>query len=102
MMINQQLDLPFEAIEAFCEKHPIHKLSLFGSVLRDDFSPTSDVDVLVEFEPGAKITYFDLAEMQFELEDILGREVDLLTLPAISKYFRQKVLNEAMILYERK
>lgn len=100
-MINQQLDLPFAAIETFCKKHPIQKLSLFGSVLRDDFSPNSDVDVLVEFEPGAKIGYFELVEMQFELSDLIGREVDLLTPGALSRYFRQQVMNTALTIYAR-
>ena len=100
-MNNQQLDLPLEAIQAFCEKYPIRKLSLFGSVLREDFSSVSDVDVLVEFEPGAKIGYFELVEMQFELSDLLGREVDLLTPGALSQHFRQQVLDTAVALYER-
>jgi predicted nucleotidyltransferase len=76
-------------------------LSLFGSVLRDDFGPDSDVDVLIEFEPGASVTYFDLADMKFELEDLIGREVDLLTPNALSQYFRQQVIDTAVALYER-
>lgn len=100
-MINRNITLPMDAIIAFCEKYPIRKLSLFGSVLRDDFRADSDVDVLVEFLPGARISYFDMAEMQFELEDLLGRQIDLLTPKAISKYFRQKVLDTAMTVYER-
>lgn len=100
-MINQHLDVPLDKIRAFCEKYPIRKLSLFGSVLREDFNAESDVDVLVEFESGSVVTYLDMADMQFELEDILGREVDLLTPPALSKYFRQKVLDIAQVIYER-
>ncbi len=100
-MLNPNITLPMDAIIAFCERYPIRKLSLFGSVLRADFRPDSDVDVLVEFEPGARISYFDLAEMQFELEDLLGRQIDLLTPKAISKYFRQKVLDSVVLLYER-
>jgi uncharacterized protein len=101
-MINQHLDLPLDKIRAFCEKYPIRKLSLFGSVLRDDFNDESDVDVLVEFEPGAIVTYLDMADMQFELQDILMREVDLLTAEELSRYFRQKVVDTAFLLYERK
>jgi uncharacterized protein len=100
-MINAQLELPLAEITAFCQRYPIRKLSLFGSVLRDDFGPDSDVDVLIEFEPGASITYLDLAEMQLELEDLLGRHVDLLTPNALSRYFRQKVVDTALALYER-
>ncbi len=100
-MLNVHLDIPIKAIDNFCQKYPIHKLSLFGSVLRDDFRPDSDVDMIVEFEPDASITYFDLADMQFELVSILGREVDLLTPPALSPRFRQKVLESAVTIYER-
>jgi uncharacterized protein len=101
MILNKHVELPLEAIIAFCKRHPIKKLSLFGSVLRDDFGPDSDVDVLVEFEMGASIGYFELADMKFELEDVIGREVDLLTPDALSQYFRQKVLDTAVALYER-
>ncbi len=101
-MVNQHLELPLDKIRAFCEKYPIRKLSLFGSVLRDDFNDESDVDVLVEFEPGALVTYLDMADMQFELQDILGREVDLREPQELSRYFRQNVLDTAVPLYERK
>ncbi len=101
-MINPQLELPFEEIRAFCEQYPIRKLSLFGSALREDFNSESDVDVLVEFEPGAKIGYFELVEMQYALSDLIGYEVDLLTPAALSKYFRQQVLDTAMTIYDRK
>lgn len=100
-MLNIKLELPLDEIVAFCQRHPIRKLSLFGSVLRDDFGPDSDVDVLVEFEPGAKVGYFELADMMFELEDVIGRKVDLLTPAALSQYFRQKVLDTAQVIYER-
>jgi predicted nucleotidyltransferase len=100
-MINTQIDLPLDQIVAFCERYPIQKLSLFGSVLREDFGPDSDIDVLVEFEPAAKIGYFEMADMQFELETILGRPVDLLTPGALSQYFKQKVLDTAQVIYER-
>jgi predicted nucleotidyltransferase len=100
-MLNQHLEIDLDQIAAFCERHHIRKLSLFGSVLREDFRPDSDVDVLVEFESELPITYFDMADMQFELEAMLGREVDLLTPQEISRYFRQQVLNTAVLLYER-
>ncbi len=66
-MFNAQIAIPYDEIVAFCERNHIRKLSLFGSVLREDFRPDSDVDVLVEFEEGSRINYIDLAEMQFEL-----------------------------------
>ncbi|MBI5669438.1 MAG: nucleotidyltransferase family protein [Chloroflexi bacterium] len=100
-MLNPNVTLPMDAIVAFCEKYPIRRLSLFGSVLRDDFRPDSDVDVLVEFLPGARISYFDMATMEIELGTIFGRKVDLREPEELSRYFRQKVLDSAMLLYER-
>jgi len=100
-MITPHLTIPYAALRAFCERHPVRKLSLFGSVLRDDFRPDSDVDVLIEFEPGAIVTYLDLAGMRFELQDLFGRKVDLLTPNALSPYFRDRVLATAAVLYER-
>lgn len=95
-----QVDIPYEAIEALCHKYPIRKLALFGSVLRDDFRPDSDVDVLIEFELGVPVTYFDLADMQFELGQIFGRDVDIGTPDMLSKYIRNTVLNGAQVIYE--
>lgn len=86
-------------LQAFCERHPIAKLSLFGSVLRDDFGPESDVDFLVEFLPGATPGLFGLVGMENELTDQLGRKADLRTPQELSKYFRQEVLDEAVLQY---
>ena len=85
----------------FCGRHHIRKLALFGSVLRDDFTPDSDIDVLVEFEPGHTpgLAFFAIQE---ELSGILGREVDLNTYDFLSQYFRDRVVSEATVLYERK
>ena len=88
-------------IAEFCRQHHIRRLSLFGSVLREDFRPDSDVDVLVEFEPEARIGYFELFDVQQDLAALLGREVDLLTPGALSRYFRQRVLATAEVVYER-
>ncbi len=90
--------IPQERIEAFCRAHGIRRLALFGSVLRDDFRPSSDIDVLIEFQPGVR---FGLAfiRLQDELSLILGRKVDLNTPGSISRYFRDEVLNEAEDLY---
>jgi predicted nucleotidyltransferase len=73
------LDLPYEAIAAFCRRWRITELALFGSVLRDDFGPDSDIDVLVTFDPDARLSLFDLVGAQQELSDLLGREVDLVS-----------------------
>jgi len=75
-------------------------LALFGSVLRDDFGPSSDVDVLVEFEPGTKVGLIRLAGMELELSEILGHKVDLNTPGFLSDYYRDRVLAEAEIQYD--
>ncbi len=93
-----RIDVPHERIADFCRRHHIRRLALFGSVLRDDFTPESDVDVLVEFEPD-KIPGFAFFRMQEELSKILGRRVDLRTPSELSKYFRDEVLSEAEDLY---
>lgn len=87
------------AIASFCRKHHIKRMALFGSVLRDDFGPDSDIDVLVEFEPGhvPGLAFFGMEE---ELSRILGRKVDLNTPNFLSRYFRDKVLREAQTQYE--
>ena len=95
------IELPREQIEAFCVRHHIRKLSLFGSVLTPRFRPTSDIDLLVEFEPGHVIGYFGLATMEMELSELLGRKVDLRTPGEIGRYFRDRVLASAVVQYER-
>lgn len=100
-MASLPIELPREQIEAFCVRHHIRKLSLFGSVLTPRFQPSSDIDVLVEFEPGQRIGYFALSGMELELSDLLGRKVDLREPDEIGKYFREKVLASAVVQYER-
>ena len=96
--MSLKIEVPKEEIAAFCRRHHIRKLAFFGSVLRDDFTPDSDVDVLVEFEPGHApgLAFF---AMQRELSEILGRKADLNTAQDLSPYFRQEVLDEAEMLY---
>jgi len=100
-MVNKQVTIPVTELVEFCQRHPIRKLSVFGSALRDDFSPNSDVDILVEFEPDARISFFDMVTMEMELTDMMGRKVDFRTPQELSRYFRQKVLDTAEVLYER-
>lgn len=95
------LTLPHEQMRAFCERHPIRRMWLFGSVLRDDFGPESDIDVLVEFEAGAHVTLFDLVDMQDELAVLLGRDIDLATPDGLSKYIQADVLARARVVYDR-
>ncbi len=88
-------------IQDFCRRHHVRRLALFGSVLGERFSAESDVDVLVEFEPGRAPGYLSLAGMESELSGILGRKADLRTPRELSPYFRQEVLSEALVQYEK-
>lgn len=88
-----------ERIAEFCRRNGIHRLSLFGSVLRDDFRPDSDVDVLVEFEPEVRVGLFDIAGMEIELGEMIGRRIDLRTSRDLSRYFRDDVVRTALPLY---
>ncbi|NEO25067.1 nucleotidyltransferase family protein [Moorena sp. SIO4A5] len=95
------IKIPKEEIEQFCQRHHIRKLSLFGSVLRDDFTPESDLDFLVEFEPGKTPGLFRLASMEIELSELVeGRKIDLRTPNELSIYFRDRVMAEAMVQYD--
>jgi hypothetical protein len=99
-MLDERLSIPVAEIADFCQRNHICKLSLFGSVLRDNFRPDSDLDVLVEFDP-AHIPGWEFVDMRDELSELLGREVDLHTPQSLSKYFRHKVLQQALVVYER-
>lgn len=88
-----------DRLARFCQEHGIRRLALFGSVLRDDFRSDSDVDVLVEFEPGRTPDLFTIAEMQLDLSELIGRQVDLRTAGDLSRYFRQEVLDTAEVQY---
>src|SRR5256885_2078751 len=95
-----QIQVDRAKIADFCRRHHICKLAFFGSVLRDDFRPDSDIDVLVEFEPGHTpgLAFFS---MEAELSNMLGRKVDLNTPQFLSRYFRDEVQAEAEVLYEQ-
>ena len=94
------INLPQEEIQKFCQRHSIRKLSLFGSVLRNDFTRESDVDVLVEFEPG-KTPGLAIITMEDELSNMINRQADLRTSADLSRYFRDRVLAEAIVIYEQ-
>ena len=93
------LDARRQELREFCERRPIRRLMLFGSVLRGDDGPGSDLDLLVEFEPGAGVGYLEMAEIQFGLSDLLGREVDLRTPAELSRHFRDEALRGAETIY---
>src|SRR5687767_1132011 len=98
-MTYHGIEIPQHVIADFCRRHRIRRLSLFGSILREGFGRQSDIDVLVEFEPGHTpgLAFFG---MQEELSTLLRREVDMHTPASISKYFREKVLSEAQVQYD--
>ena len=97
-MEKHGIEVPQERIVDFCRRHHIRRLALFGSVLRDDFGPASDVDVLVEFE-SKHIPGFEIFGMEEELSALLGRKVELHTPNFLSRYFRDKVQAEAETQY---
>ena len=93
------IEIPKDWIAEFCRNNHIRRLALFGSVLRDDFGPDSDIDVLVEFEPDAHVG-LRFFSMEIELSEMLGRKVDLNTPGFLSDYFRDKVMAEAEVQYD--
>lgn len=94
-----RIEVPHDAIAAFCRERGIRRLAFFGSVLRDDFTPESDIDVLVEFEPERIPGLFKLVRYQDELSELLGRRVDLCTFAGLDRYIRDEVLAEALDEY---
>jgi len=97
-MAQVKIEIPRDKIADFCRRNHIRKLSLFGSALRDDFRPDSDIDVLVEFEPG-HVPGLRFFAMQAELSEILGHPVDLNTPQWLSPYFRDEVQQEQAPIY---
>ena len=101
--MNTRIDIPLDRIATYCKRWQIVELALFGSVLRDDFGPESDVDVLVRFDPQAQHTLFDLAQMQDQLSATLGWKVDLIEREAVERspnYIRRRaILQSAETIY---
>jgi hypothetical protein len=102
-MVYQNLEIPDDALAAFCRRWKVTELALFGSVLRGDFRPDSDVDVLVTFDPKARWTLFEMVDMQDDLARMLGRRVDLVSrrgVEASRNYLRRKaILSSAETIY---
>ena len=101
--MSPHLAIDRQAIEEFCGRRSITEFALFGSVVRDDFGPESDLDVLVTFAPEARISLFDLVRMEDELTGLLGRKVDLVTKEAVlrshNRVRRKAILESAEVLY---
>jgi predicted nucleotidyltransferase len=93
-----RIDQP--GIADFCRKNGIRRLALFGSVLRDDFGPDSDVDILVDFEPGVPVGLLKMAALELELSRILARKADLRTAAELSRYLREEVVRTAEVQFE--
>ena len=102
MAMNQQVMVPKVELSVFCEANGIRRLAIFGSALREDFGPESDIDVLVDFEPDRIPGLLGVAGMELELSELFrGRKVDVRTLEDLSPYFREQVLETAEVQYAR-
>ncbi|MBM3212234.1 nucleotidyltransferase family protein [Candidatus Poribacteria bacterium] len=99
-MKPERIGISKEQITEFCQKNHIKKFSFFGSVLRDDFRPDSDIDILIELDKKYRTGLMKMAGMMMELSKMLGRNVDLRTPDDLSDYFRDEVLQEAEVIYE--
>ena len=98
-MTSHPITIPGDRLADFCRRNHIRRLSLFGSILHDNFGPHSDVDLLVEFDPTHIPGLFGIAEMEIELSEIIGRKTDLRTPEDLSRYFRDQVLREAELQF---
>ena len=99
-MATVQLPIPYKEIAAFCQRWKVTEFSLFGSVLRADFHPDSDVDVLVTFSAEAEISLFDLVQMKLDLEEIFHRSIDIIEKDALDNPFRKReILQTAQVIY---
>lgn len=101
MQIRDRLDIPHDELAALCRRYSVRELSLFGSVLRDDFRADSDIDVLVEFEEDAPIGLFELVRLKSDLARLLGRDVDLVEKAGLKRWVRAPVLSTARVIYAR-
>ena len=101
-MNAQKIDLPTKEITALCKRYNVRELALFGSAVKNKLRSGSDIDLLVEFEPGAGVGFFELYDMEEELSCLFeGRKVEIMTPLSLSKYFRDSVLRKAEVQYAR-
>jgi len=101
MVYSFEQEMPKEKLVEFCRKNHIRKLSVFGSAIRGELKPDSDIDLLIEFEEGQTPGLFTIIRMEMELAETLGRKVDLRTPDDLSKYFRDEVMRNAKIQYQK-
>ena len=93
------IQLDSQVIAEFCQRHDVARLSVFGSILGDDFGEVSDVDLLIEFKPGKRIGFLGMSALELELSRLIGRKADLRTPNDISRHFRKRVMAEAQVQY---
>ena len=98
-MVSSRIKIPERKLKSFCKRYQVQRLALFGSVLRDDFQPDSDIDVLVVFDPSAFITFMTLGRMRRELSEILKRQVDLVPQEGLKPAIRDSVLTSSLEVY---
>ena len=96
------INVPKQQLAAFCRRHHIRRMAIFGSALYSSFNENSDIDFLVEFEPDHIPGLFGIARMERELSELIGRKADLRTPEELSRYFRDKIIKEAQVKYEGK
>lgn len=99
MSLSTAIPLPEAEIAAICRRHGVRELAVFGSVLREDFRPDSDVDLLVDFVPEARATLFTIARLKYDLQDLLQREVDVLSIHGLNPVIEKQVLDSARVIY---
>lgn len=99
-MLEVNVRVPWAELDDFARSHPIRRLAFFGSVLRGDFGPESDIDILVWLDEDARVGYLVLCEMEARLCDLFGRKVDLRTPAELSRYFRDEVIGGCHVFFE--
>lgn len=99
MRVRDQIEIPMEALAEVCRRYHVRELALFGSALRDDFGDDSDIDILVEYEPEARIGMYEHFDLQVELERIFGRRIDLVSKRGLNVVIRDDVLLSSQVLY---
>ena len=99
MSIFARTDIPIDKLREYCKGQPIRRLSVFGSAVRNELTPESDIDLLVEYMPDASVGLFSMARHMREFGEICGRDVDLCTPNGLSKYIRDEVIESARLIY---
>lgn len=99
MIVQGRINIPDKALAELCRRYYVRELGLFGSVLCDDFRDDSDIDVLVEFEPGARIGLLEFIGLKQDLAELIGRDVDLVEKAGLKQFLRDRVLSSAQVIY---